>query len=95
VPTEAESGPLGAAETPGDGQGDPSADHSAAGAERAGGHAASPAGQRGATQGLAAKREYPAHSDGVVCRCAVHWRRETLARGLNRLFAESEEAPER
>ena len=25
---------------------------------------------------------YPAHSDGVVCRCAVRWRREALARGL-------------
>jgi hypothetical protein len=42
-----------------------------------------------------AKGEYPAHSDGVVCRCAVHWRRETIARGLDRLFAESEEASAR
>ncbi len=42
-------------------------------------------------QASPAKREYPAHSDGVVCRCAVHWRRETIARGLNRLFAEGEE----
>ena len=25
---------------------------------------------------------YPVHSDGVVCRCAVRWRREALARGL-------------
>lgn len=50
----------------------------------------------GATaQASASKREYPAHSDGVVCRCAVHWRRETLARGLNRLFAESDEPAER
>lgn len=27
---------------------------------------------------------YYLHSDGVVCRCAIRWRRETLARGLNR-----------
>lgn len=27
---------------------------------------------------------YFLHSDGVVCRCAIRWRRETLARGLNR-----------
>ena len=25
---------------------------------------------------------HPLHSDGVVCRCAVHWRRESIARGL-------------
>ena len=24
----------------------------------------------------------PLHSDGVVCRCAVHWRREAIRRGL-------------
>jgi hypothetical protein len=28
--------------------------------------------------------DYFLHSDGVVCRCAIRWRRETLARGLNR-----------
>lgn len=52
-------------------------------------------GEGATAQASVSKREYPAHSDGVVCRCAVHWRRETLARGLNRLFAESEEASER
>lgn len=27
-------------------------------------------------------KDYVLHSDGVVCRCAVVWRREALARGL-------------
>lgn len=26
--------------------------------------------------------DYALHSDGVVCRCAVVWRREAIARGL-------------
>ena len=32
------------------------------------------------------------HSDGVVCRCAVRWREYTLARGLDRVAAEYEDA---
>ena len=27
---------------------------------------------------------HPLHSDGVVCRCAVSWRREAIRRGLAR-----------
>jgi hypothetical protein len=38
--------------------------------------------------------EYPIHSDGVVCRCAVRWRRETIARGLNRPPEEWDDPPD-
>jgi hypothetical protein len=48
-----------------------------------------------ATHNSMAKRKYPAHSDGVVCRCAVHWRTETIERGLNRLREEREGTPGR
>jgi hypothetical protein len=29
-------------------------------------------------------RPHALHSDGTVCRCAVRWRQQTLARGINR-----------
>jgi hypothetical protein len=67
----------------------------ASGSELAGGRAADGGvTQDDTTRGPTARREHPLHSDGVVCRCAVHWRRETIARGLDRLFAEDEEASE-
>ena len=53
--------------------------------------------ERGAGLDVAAKTtgvvERPVmHSDGVVCRCAVRWREYTLARGLDRVAAEYEDA---